>query len=59
MHALAHLGAAMIYLGRAILVEQDERAGLVEVGRRERNAKLHRRHGQTALAMRMLLVPLL
>ena len=35
VHALAHLGAAMIDLRRAILIKQHERAGLVEMRRRK------------------------
>src|SRR5438552_7272545 len=58
MHALAHLRAAMIHLHRPILIDQDQRSSLVEVGHREADAELHRRHGKAAFGMRMRVVPI-
>src|SRR6266852_5257465 len=53
MQPLPHLRAAMVQLDAPVLIYKDERACLVEHGRRERDAKLHRRHGDPALAVRM------
>ncbi len=50
VQALAHLGAAVVHLHAAIAVDQHQRAGLIEEGRGERDAELHRRDGEAALA---------
>ena len=47
--ALAHLRAAMIHLDGSIAVHEHHGTRLIEVGRRERDAELHRRHGNPAL----------
>ncbi len=49
---LTHLGAAVVHLHAAVLVDQHQRAGLVVERRGERDAELHRRHRQPALAVR-------
>ena len=41
--ALAHFRAAVIEVDGAVLIDVHQRAGLVEMGERERNAELHRR----------------
>ena len=53
VQALAHLGAAVIHLHAAIAVDEHQRAGLVEEGGGERDAELHGRDGDAALAMRV------
>ena len=50
---LAHLGAAVIHLHAAVAIDQHQRAGLVEERRGERDAELHRRDREAALAMRV------
>jgi hypothetical protein len=47
--ALPHLGAAMVQQDRAVGIEVDQGAGLVQVRGRERDAELHRRQGQALL----------
>jgi hypothetical protein len=46
---LPHLGAAMVQQDRAVGIEVDQGAGLVQVRGRERDAELHRRQGQALL----------
>ena len=50
VEALAHLGAAGRDLDRAVGVDVDQRIGLVQESRRERDAELHRRDGEAAEA---------
>ena len=57
VEALAHLGAAVVHLGGAVHVEEDEGAGLVVVGQREGYPELERRHREAPLDPRMGLVP--
>ncbi len=57
VNTLAHLRPAVVHLRGAILINQHQRAGLVEVRGRERNPELHRRDREAALAIRMLRVP--
>ena len=57
VHALAHLGAAVIHLRGAVLIKEHERAGLIEMRGRKRDAEFHRRDREAALAMWMLRVP--
>ena len=56
VQALAHLGAAVVDQHRAVLVDVHERAGLVERREVERDAELHRRDREAALAVRVGLV---
>ncbi len=58
MNALAHFRAAVVHLHRAVLINQHQRAGLVQMRDREGNAEFHRRHRQAAFAMRIFRVPL-
>jgi hypothetical protein len=51
---LAHLGSAVVHLEGAVAVEMQQRARLVEEGRSEGDAKLHRRDGDAALDARAL-----
>ena len=46
---LTHLGAAVVQVNGAIVVNVHERAGLVEEGEREGDAELHRRERDAAL----------
>ena len=46
---LPHLGAAMVQVHGAILIDMHQRAGLVEVDEREADAELHRRERKAAL----------
>ena len=55
--ALAHLGAAMIQMDRAIRIDMHQRARLVKKGQRERNAEFHRRQGDALFHDRVLRVP--
>ena len=57
VNALAHLGAAVIHLRGAILIDQHQRAGLIEMRGGEGNAELHRRDREPAFAIRMLRIP--
>ena len=50
VQALAHLGAAVIHLHAAVAIDQHQRARLVEERGGERDAELHRRDGDAALA---------
>ena len=50
---LAHLGAAVVHLHRAVLVDQHQRTCLVVEGGREGDAELHWRDGDAALLMGM------
>ena len=47
---LPHLGAAVIHLHAAVAIDQHQRAGLIEERGGERDAELHRRDGEAALA---------
>ena len=49
VEALAHLGAAVVQMHRAVLIDVHQRAGLVEVGEREADAELHRRERDAPL----------
>ena len=53
VQALAHLGAAVVHLHAAVVVDVHQRAGLVERGVVEGDAELHRRDGQAALGVRV------
>ena len=55
--ALAHLGAAVVQQHRAVLVDVDERAGLVVMRRGERDAELDRRQRDAALDDRAVAIP--
>ena len=46
---LPHLGAAMVQVDRAILIDMHQRARLVEVDEREADAELHRGQRKSAL----------
>ena len=46
---LPHLGAAMVQVHRAVLIDMHQRAGLVEVDEREADAELHRGERKAAL----------
>ena len=46
---LPHLGAAVIEMHRAVGIDMDQRAGLVQVGEGEGDAELHRRQRQALL----------
>ena len=50
MQALAHLGAAVVDRDAAILIDADQRAALVEHGRREGDTEFQRADGEAALA---------
>ena len=50
---LPHLGAAVVDQDRAVLVDVDQGAGLVERHEVEGDAELHRGHGQPALGVRV------
>ena len=47
--ALAHFRAAVIEVNRAVLIDVHQRAGLIEMRERERNAEFHRRQRDAAL----------
>ena len=47
--ALAHFRAAVIEVNGAVLIDVHQRAGLVEVGERERDAEFHRRQREPRL----------
>jgi hypothetical protein len=51
VQSLPHFRAAVVHLHGAITIDEDQRAGLVVVRRRKRDAELHGRHRQTALSM--------
>ena len=51
VQALAHFGAAVVHADRAVLVDVDQRAALVEHGRREADAELERHQRQAAPAV--------
>ena len=53
VQTLPHLGAAVVDQHRAVLVDVHQGTRLVERGEVERDAELHRRDGQPALAVRM------
>src|SRR5581483_5766734 len=58
VYALAHFSPAVVHLRGSIEIKEHQRARLVQVGDREGNAELHRRHGDAALASRMAAVPI-
>ena len=45
--ALAHFRAAVIEVNGAVLIDVHQRAGLIEMGERERNAEFHRRQRES------------
>ena len=49
VQSLPHLDAAMTDEHRAVRIDVDERAGLIQEGRRERDAELDRRECEAAL----------
>src|ERR1019366_612946 len=51
VESLAHFRAAVVHLDAPVAVDEDQRAGLIEERRRERNAELHGRDGKAALLM--------
>ena len=51
---LPHLGAAVIEMHRAVGIDMDKRARLVEMGEREGDAELDRRQGNAFLENRIL-----
>ena len=57
VQTLTHLGAAVVHLHAAVQVHMHQRPGLVEERGGERNAKLHRREGHTALDHRIDQIP--
>ncbi len=58
MHALPHLGSAVIEQHRSVGIHLDERASLVECGGRERDAELDGRERKPALDYCVVRVPL-
>ena len=59
MQTLAHLGAAVVQLHAAVLIDEYQRARLVEEGGGERDAELHRRDGEAAFLVRVLRIEVL
>src|SRR5206468_9832843 len=57
VNALAHLGAAMVHLDRAILINQHQCPSLVEMRDSETYAEFDRRDGQAPFHMQMLPIP--
>ena len=51
---LPHLGAAVVQVDRAVLIDVHQRAGLVEMRGGERDAELHRRQRDAASSGRAL-----
>ena len=49
VEALAHLGAAVVQMHRAVLIDMHQRAGLVQVGEREADAELDGRERDAPL----------
>jgi len=50
--ALAHFGAAVVEMNRAVLIDMNQGAGLIERRKREGNAEFYRRQRDPALENR-------